>query len=111
MTEYERASLAVPLFVGLLQCGLIAWGISKLDKSDEGRDVLLTALKDQSSVGHWGGLAESIGRHSGAAERAGRGSSAPAGIVPINCSGDTLLHGHGRRESSTSAVAARGRQT
>ena len=50
MTEYERASLAVPLFVGLLQCGLIAWGLSKLDKSNEGRDVLLTALKDQSSV-------------------------------------------------------------
>ena len=50
MTEYEGASLTVPFFVGLLQCGLIAWGISKMDKSDEGRDVLLTALKDQSSV-------------------------------------------------------------
>ena len=69
MTEYETASLAIQhatlelsywqswaaflqvgaaLLVGLVQCGLLAWGISVMKESNKGRDATLTSLRDQS---------------------------------------------------------------
>ena len=71
MTEYETASLAIQhatlelsywqswaaflqvgaaLLVGLVQCGLLAWGISVMKESNKGRDATLTALRDQSQA-------------------------------------------------------------
>ncbi len=71
MTEYETASLAIQhatlelsywqswaafmqvgaaLLVGLVQCGLLAWGISVMKESNTGRDAILTSLRDQSQV-------------------------------------------------------------
>ena len=71
MTEYETASLAVQhaalelsywqswaaflqvgaaLLVGLVQCGLLAWGISVMKESNKSRDATLTTLGDQSQV-------------------------------------------------------------
>ncbi len=43
MSEYEMASLAIvqagaALLVGLAQCGLIAWGIKKMDASNQRRE-------------------------------------------------------------------------
>ena len=57
MTEYQIASLAVPLFVGLLQCGLIGWGIWEMRGNNKSRDAnnaallgMGAALQSQSSV-------------------------------------------------------------
>ena len=71
MTEYETASLAIQhatlelsywqswaaflqvgaaLLVGLVQCGLLAWGISVMKESNKGRDATLTSLRDQSQA-------------------------------------------------------------
>ena len=57
LTEYQIASLAVPLFVGLLQCGLIGWGIWELRGSDKSRDAnnaallgMGAALQSQSAI-------------------------------------------------------------
>ncbi len=71
MTEYETASLAIQhatlelsywrgwaaflqvgaaLLVGLVQSGLLAWGISVMKESNKGRDATLTALRDQSQA-------------------------------------------------------------
>ena len=71
MTEFETASLAIQhatlelsywqswaaflqvgaaLLVGLVQCGLLAWGISVMQESNKSRDATLTTLGDQSKV-------------------------------------------------------------
>ena len=71
MTEFETASLAVQhailelsywqswaaflqvgaaLLVGLVQCGLLAWGISVMQESNKSRDATLTTLGDQSQA-------------------------------------------------------------
>ena len=65
MTEFETASLAIQhatlelsywqswaaflqvgaaLLVGLVQCGLLAWGISVMQESNKSRDATLTTL-------------------------------------------------------------------
>ena len=53
----DVAGVFVALFVGLLQCGLIAWGISKMDKNNENREAsnaallgMGVALQSQSAV-------------------------------------------------------------
>ncbi len=57
MTEYQIASLAVPLFVGLLQCGLIGWGLWMMSISNKSREAtnaallgMGAALRSQSAV-------------------------------------------------------------
>ena len=71
MTEFETASLAIQhatlelsywqswaaflqvgaaLLVGLVQCGLLAWGISVMQESNKSRDATLTTLGDQSQA-------------------------------------------------------------
>ena len=37
------------VWVSLMQCGLIAWGILSMRESNKGRDVLLEAVKEQSA--------------------------------------------------------------
>ena len=71
MTEFETASLAIQhatlelsywqswaaflqvgeaLLVGLVQCGLLAWGISVMQENNKSRDATLTTLGDQSQA-------------------------------------------------------------
>ena len=57
MTEYQIASLAVPLFVGLLQCGLIGWGLWMMSISTKSREAdnaallgMGAALQSQSAI-------------------------------------------------------------
>ncbi len=64
MTEYEAASLALQhatlslgywqvgatLVVGLVQCALIAWGVSVMKGSNASRDATLVALQRQGEA-------------------------------------------------------------
>ncbi len=57
MTEYQIASLAAPLFVGLLQCGLIGWGLWMMSISNKSREAnnaallgMGAALQSQSAI-------------------------------------------------------------
>ena len=57
MTEYQIASLAVPLFVGLVQCGLIGWGLWMMSISTKSREAnnaallgMGAALQSQSAI-------------------------------------------------------------
>ena len=64
MTEYEAASLALQhatlslgywqvgatLAVGLVQCALIAWGVSVMKGSNASRDATLVALQRQGEA-------------------------------------------------------------
>ncbi len=57
MTEFETASLAMQqaavtaaYIVGLVQCGLIGWGLWLMSRSNASRDATLTALERQGEA-------------------------------------------------------------
>ena len=51
MTEYFSLNAAdVALIVGMVQCGLIAWGISEMRGSNKSRDATLKSLERQSKA-------------------------------------------------------------
>jgi len=50
MTEQLGLNAAdVALIVGMVQCGLIAWGIRSMREGNKGRDVLIQSLERQTA--------------------------------------------------------------
>ena len=51
MTETLGLNAAdVALIVGMVQCGLIAWGIRAMREGNKGRDAVLSTLSQQSET-------------------------------------------------------------